>query len=140
MATTPARSRSDRGGHDQGARAAGDGGPQRKRGGWLWLLGLLALPLLGTLLLALFNDDDKKASSAKQSAQKTRAPSAGAAAGAGSLTAGRTKLLPVPSGGLADHARSHGARLARGPSAGLVREAERRSATNGTSRSARRTS
>jgi hypothetical protein len=90
-------------GASEGARAAGDGGPQRKRGGWLWwLLGLLALLLLGALLLGLFNGDDKKASSGKQSAQKTAAPSAGAAAGAGSLTAGGTNLLPVPSGGLAD--------------------------------------
>ena len=104
MATTPTRSRSDRGGYNQGARTAGDGGPRRKRGGWLWwLLGLLALLLLGALLLGLFNGDDKKSSSAKQSAEKTAAPSGGAAAGAGSLVVGGTSLLPVPSSGLADY-------------------------------------
>lgn len=104
MATTPTRNRgSQTGNSDQGARAAGGAGPRRKRGGWLWwLLGLLALLLLGALLLGLFDGDDGSSSADRPAAEQTATPSAGAADGAGSLTAGGTALLPVPGGGLAD--------------------------------------
>ena len=90
-----------------GARAAGTGGDRRKkRGGWLWwVLGLLALLLLAALLLGLFSgDDDDAKKPANQTTQPTPEPAGGTAgqAGAGTLTARGTSLLPVPAGGLAE--------------------------------------
>jgi hypothetical protein len=91
-----------------GAYTAGDPGGRRKRGGWLWwLLGLLALLLLGALLLGMFdggNDAETQSAQPTPSAQGTTTPSAGTGTAGGSpggsLTARGETLLPVPAGGL----------------------------------------
>ena len=87
----------------QGSYGAGGGDGHRKRGGWLWwLLGLLALLVIGALLIGLLGGDDD---SDNQGAQATATAESGtsqsgAGAAAGSLSARDTSLLPVPAGGL----------------------------------------
>jgi hypothetical protein len=83
MATSPRTTRDPA--RSPGAYTAGEGRGSRKRRAWLgWLLGLLALVLLGLLLIAVLSGDED----------------GGAGTAGGSLTAGDQSLLPVPSGGL----------------------------------------